>query len=105
MLDGSDEVHCSKGCVEGAEFRCSENSPCMSSKFFCDGVIDCENQYDENSTLCAPKDSLAMLHLTGGVSCPLENQFQCKKQFQCIRKIFRCDGEPDCKLLFEANYI
>uniref|UniRef100_A0AC34GIN7 Uncharacterized protein n=1 Tax=Panagrolaimus sp. ES5 TaxID=591445 RepID=A0AC34GIN7_9BILA len=80
--DGSDEAHCSKGCVEGAEFRCTENSPCMSSKFVCDGVVDCENGADENSTLCTPKSVL----IGSEITCPLENQFTCKKQFQCIRK-------------------
>uniref|UniRef100_A0A7E4V9X2 EGF-like domain-containing protein n=1 Tax=Panagrellus redivivus TaxID=6233 RepID=A0A7E4V9X2_PANRE len=100
--DGSDEAHCHPGCIPGIEFRCTPDSPCISTRYRCDGVADCPHGTDEASETCAAfrppsNDTSSETDPSQPLACPLINQFQCKRDFQCIRASFKCDGEEDCR--------
>lgn len=100
--DGSDETHCDFGCIQGHEFRCDSTSPCISKWYKCDGFADCPNGSDEQG--CGKNIDISLRDVssrykffterTGG-NCT-SNQFQCTIGNECIRALFRCDGDPDC---------
>lgn len=74
--DLSDEI----GCKCGENMFTCEDGSCVSMKYRCDGIAQCDDRSDEFSCLQS--------------WCP-RGQWRCDMGL-CIPDIYRCDGIPQC---------
>ncbi|PIO71829.1 Low-density lipoprotein receptor domain class A [Teladorsagia circumcincta] len=74
------------GCRVGREFRCDPSSACLDMSLKCDGVVDCENGFDE-------KDCV---NISSTRFCRKINEYLCRREQRCIRRSAVCDGIEDC---------
>ncbi|XP_047139272.1 low-density lipoprotein receptor-related protein 1 isoform X1 [Hydra vulgaris] len=63
-------------------FVCASGQQCIEMEHICDGEKDCEDNSDEDKSVCS--------------NCP-SNRFTCKSTGKCIQLRFKCDGEADCE--------
>lgn len=101
--DGADERDCylllARTCSSG-QHRCG-NGACIPADWRCDGDPDCSDQSDESgcpSTSDGSKDAGKGADGLADRSCA-EDEFQCASG-HCIRAIYRCDGEVQCRLVY-----
>lgn len=75
-------------CKNPLWFKCSEDGPCISSVFRCDGHYDCKNNEDEMNC-----DHYVPHHET--IECN-SDEFTCKTDGMCVPLEQVCDGQSQC---------
>ncbi|XP_018650637.1 hypothetical protein Smp_146950 [Schistosoma mansoni] len=82
---GYAKLYVQEVCAPG--FRPCGSQQCLEETKFCDGVVDCEDGYDEIPSKCTPSD----YDQCNGT------HYTCPQGDKMIARAFMCDSVPDCE--------
>uniref|UniRef100_A0AC35TMH7 EGF-like domain-containing protein n=1 Tax=Rhabditophanes sp. KR3021 TaxID=114890 RepID=A0AC35TMH7_9BILA len=86
-----DGITCQSSCTANEHLCEGSNPRCLSKRYLCDGVIHCQDQSDEGTTLCPPRICIA-------------GQFQCHDNKKCLPAAQLCDKTAQCADSSDEQY-